>query len=386
MNKFERNQEPRKAMRIGIYSMVPDIKKFFTELRKYYNCDCEDFPWNCFFLLEDDKKIGLCYKYGDNEWYYAMFENITHIYQGSLRPRNSQRFSKDFCIFLEKEGIFEETAMKNYDFHVNLKESYRFERNVDPKRAMNIGALTWDKLKPGDVLKVKKPVLISRITYSLFPSDDDLPKATYIVNNKGEKSITSVKYFIIQYIQYLKNNEISIGCTIAPDKNSMENIRESIIKNWRHQALVTYEGTFKKEIWKSWFKIYPREQLKESYHFERGKEPKEVLEIDDMYQHNDEIHDFAKEINAMYDGRIEQFPRSCYLTNHGVCYRFGDERWYYATFDNIWNIHRLYNPPKNIRRFSKNFCIYLQQNNIIKFSEAAIKDYDEIVSREEKKI
>jgi hypothetical protein len=122
---FERGLDPKEAMQTGfIYSRVPDIKSFFKNIHKFNRAEPCEFPWNCYFLKENNGIIGLCYMFGERKWDIAYFNNLNNIIESEKAPNDIMVFSKDFWLFLIKNGIYvDEFNLNRYDQKV-LKRKY----------------------------------------------------------------------------------------------------------------------------------------------------------------------------------------------------------------------------------------------------------------------
>lgn len=125
-----------------------------------------------------------------------------------------------------------------------VKEHINFQRGLDPKKAMRIGILTWDKLEPGDILQNIKPVYFLENT--IFLSETDLS------NDK----IREEKYWIIKEIIHHKDIDILrltlIYTTIFRHAVDMS---EKIKLKIYLQKIPEYTTTQPIETWKEWFRI-----------------------------------------------------------------------------------------------------------------------------------
>ena len=78
-----------------------------------------------------------------------------------------------------------------------VKEHINFERGIDPKKAMGIGIITWDKLEEGDILTNTKEI------YKYFVNKTFSFQKPHWMN--ADKSIKPGFHFIIAELHREKN-------------------------------------------------------------------------------------------------------------------------------------------------------------------------------------
>ena len=165
-----------------------------------------------------------------------------------------------------------------------VRESLDFEREGSPLKRLNIGILTWDKLKIGNILQNKKIVypVMSRLHFS--QSEDTLDVQSDVIPGK---------YWIIKTI---RNDNSWIETTSPIFKTPGLEIELVWAANFRHALSMaerikqpgnlafipkSYTANHSIEEWNDWFKIIqPKEyELEESVNFERGTDPKVSMDI-----------------------------------------------------------------------------------------------------------
>jgi hypothetical protein len=157
-----------------------------------------------------------------------------------------------------------------------VRESLDFEREGSPLKRLNIGILTWEKLKPGDILQNKRNVypVMSRLFFN--------------ANEDTGDNIRPEKYWIIKTIRsdntWDGNPGLEIELVWAGIFRHALSMSERIkqpgdlaSKNLPN----SYTSNKSIEEWNDWFKIIqPKEyDLEESVNFERGIEPKVSMDI-----------------------------------------------------------------------------------------------------------
>ena len=89
--------------------------------------------------------------------------------------------------------------IQEIDNKLNIKESFNFERGLDPKTAMNIGHAHWKDLKYGDLLK-------SKIDFSV--SYDNNIDAKY--NRNSNKKFAKDSIFFLEKAHFYHDGGIGI--------------------------------------------------------------------------------------------------------------------------------------------------------------------------------
>jgi hypothetical protein len=154
-----------------------------------------------------------------------------------------------------------------------VRESLEFERGGNPLKQLDIGILTWDKLKPGNILQNKR--IIYPVMSQLFFSQEDIPGD----HLPDSDEVRTEKYWIVTKIHQEKNY-FDIELIWAGIFRHAINIAEKI-KYGTNVRSPRYSANHSIEEWDDWFKILqPKEyDLEESVHFERGSDPKVSMDI-----------------------------------------------------------------------------------------------------------
>jgi DNA-directed RNA polymerase subunit H (RpoH/RPB5) len=159
-----------------------------------------------------------------------------------------------------------------------VRESLDFEREGSPLKRLNIGILTWDKLKPGDILQNKKTVYLH------------INKISFVSNDTFLDRISPEKYWIIKSIR--SSNELDrtssleielVWAGIFRHALSMaERIKQPIGDLASKNLPPSYTVDHSIEEWDDYFKIIqPKEynKVQETQNFERGQDPKISMDI-----------------------------------------------------------------------------------------------------------
>jgi hypothetical protein len=143
-----------------------------------------------------------------------------------------------------------------------VKEHIEFQRGLDPRAAMRIGILTWDKLESGDILQNKKTVYPIQSKLFFSPNEDTTD------------DVRPNKYWIIKTIRSDKEWDGTPGLEIEMiwagifrHATSMaERIKQaqSILKT---QVGVGPSYTANHSIveWNEWFRIIQLNEYEEEY-------------------------------------------------------------------------------------------------------------------------
>jgi hypothetical protein len=158
-----------------------------------------------------------------------------------------------------------------------VRESLDFEREGSPLKRLNIGILTWDKLKPGDILQNKRRIypVMARLFFS--PNEDtaeDINAGKYWIIKEivqQNKSLDGREYIEMELVWAgIFRHALSMAERIKQPGNL---VSKNLPKSYTANKSV--------EEWDDWFKIIqPKEyDLEESINFERGIDPKVSMDI-----------------------------------------------------------------------------------------------------------
>lgn len=167
-----------------------------------------------------------------------------------------------------------------------VRESLDFEREGSPLKRLNIGILTWDKLKPGDILQNKKTVYFNE---RFFKTAHSINSRLYFAENEDtSEEIRPEKYWIIKTIRndntWNEKPGLEIELVWAGIFRHAFSMAERIKQSGDLKSKNlpnSYTSNKSIEEWNDYFKIILPEKydLEESVHFERGVEPKVSMDI-----------------------------------------------------------------------------------------------------------
>lgn len=136
----------------------------------------------------------------------------------------------------------------------NIQESLAFDRNGPPLKKLGIGAVTWEKLKPGDIIKNKKRVHKTSSSDRLYfteteDTDTDQNAGTYFIiktasEMEGYLSVTMYMSSIFRHAWSVSDSVKDSGS--APGKTEL----------WANKNI---------EQWNEWFTIIQPSQYEEEY-------------------------------------------------------------------------------------------------------------------------
>jgi hypothetical protein len=239
---------------------TPTVKLEIRKLSPYW----DDFEHH----VEDAKKYGV---------YYIMISDTDH--EVEVPGEGWERFDTDeFLQYWTQDSIWENLVRGGRTIH----ESVNFERGKDPKEAMGIGKPSWDNVKVGDLFRCVK---YTRTGEAWYPGGD---------REAGHEGITIYSTPGMSGYQF-EPGDIYIITDIEPydkDPRKLEiwapniewgNGPNRIVATPR-QLSNRFELLNRAEI-EGVEREYPGKieywtrGIKESYNFERGKDPKETMKI-----------------------------------------------------------------------------------------------------------
>lgn len=265
---FERNQDPKKIMKIGIKQ---EIENWLASQNQYLRDPEEIENWysevlcKCIFYYGPQEYIDYCFERGADVHYHnekALRNAILKFnYEGAselIKRGASYKKAKDgFGGTGRDEWLiweFEEYCKQN---NIKLNESIRFERKLDPKNSMGIGIFS----------KPKKEV--EKLIADLM--NDIIQKNSIIYLNEfyvGDVHLNTAveNYCSIELQVPIKSYSIGKDYSV---KKHLKQILEQIGLKLKKELNPHYVGNVIVYI----FEIEPL-PLKESYNFERGQDPK----------------------------------------------------------------------------------------------------------------
>lgn len=295
--RFERGQDPKRAMGIGI-SLFTDISRGS--------------------ILRVDKDIPNLEKYkGDLLFVYSVYgsdnsKTIMYTYENDPGGTHKWSMSKDF--FEKHLTIIDQT-----------NESVNFERGREPKSSMGIGVFTDIKNRVHEFLLVdqKQWTLVSSIH---FNNDGD--RVNIETDENDLENDANQKY--IQSLLKTSGLDEYVSDYIISDADQ----RNNILIDWDAEVLQPYVGKMKATIFylddksglvsKGWGAKNTGVEVKESVNFERGKDPRSAMQVGIMSNIEEDIEKydaiqlgvqrnphlkyqnlFGREMNALVPSRME---------------------------------------------------------------------------------
>jgi hypothetical protein len=264
---FERGGKPLRRMDVGM--------RGFDDLKRGDVLRCIKEAWvsekeDLIFYTPENRSFGYYWRVGDfgilkrdailqdNKLSIELIgmENLDKdIEETAEKIQKNPDFGK---IFATVTGIKSPSVWMEF-FKVvspkNLRESLAFDRGGSPLKKLDIGITTWEKLKPGDIIRnIKRVYRASSTDQRLYFSDnedmtdDDNPGRYFIVK---ESSKIDDDWSITLY---------QSGSVFRRAWNISNEVKEGILPNIR-----TCWSVKPIEAWNEWFKIIQPSEYDEEY-------------------------------------------------------------------------------------------------------------------------